>query len=166
MLFRSAAINQYSETDECRFFFSIGMFDAQSLLQQIVTLEYFLELDHAERIEEFRNLPGIKELYRSRFSKIGLETSLPDSLEADKKLRTEALEKLSQNLNSIAETKDEAVFLGRFVFLGKRFHPMTLYNYAFDSQGMIQRGDNNQEVIIEGSYPKVDRKSTRLNSSH
>ncbi|MFM8313111.1 MAG: hypothetical protein ACKOA8_02390 [Deltaproteobacteria bacterium] len=153
------AINQYSENDECRFFFSIGMFDAQSLLQQIVTLEYFLELETAERLDEPRNLIGIKELYRSRFTKLGLEPNQPESLEANQQLRAEALEKLSQNLNSLADSKEEAVSLGRFVFLGKRFHPMTLYDYDFNSDGMIRRGENNQEILVDGSYPRVAKEN-------
>jgi len=149
------ALSAYPEDDECRFYFSVGMFDAQGLLQQIVTLEYFLEIQNAENQGALGQFTGIEELYQSRFQKLGLDSSLIVKLKQNVPLRSEAIGKLSLTLNAIAEQKNEAVFLGRFVFLGAPFAPMTLFDYVFDTNGKIKKGDNNQELITEGSYPRA-----------
>lgn len=149
------ALAQYPEDNECRFYFSVGMFDAQGLLQQLATLEYFLEIQNAEKQGTTTQLQGIEPLYQSRFKKLGLDSALASNLKKDEKLRAETLVKLTNHLNEIAEQKNEAVFLGRFVFLGEPFIPMTLFDYVFDSEGNIKKGDNQQELICEGSYPRT-----------
>lgn len=149
------ALAQYPETHECRFYFSLGMFDAQGLLQQQATLEYFLEIESAESDGALTRLIGIEELYQARFKKLGLDSNFTQSLKSNVKLRKESLEKLSQQLNILAEEKNEAVFLGRFVFLGNYVGTMTLFDYVFNADGKIRKGDNQQELITEGTYPKT-----------
>lgn len=149
------ALASYQENNPCRFYFSVGMFDAQGLLQQMATLEYFLELDQFKNLSALQNLNGIKQVYRSRFQKVGLDKNLIESLEINLSLRQESLSKLTTNLNSIAEQKNEAVFLGRFVFLGNSFSVMTLYDYVFEGNGLVKKGPNGQELIEDGTYPKI-----------
>ena len=148
-------LSRYSEDDECRFYFSVGMFDTQGLVQQQTTLEYFLELQIAEAQNNPNQLKGIETLYQERFKKLGLTASLTETLKNNIALRTQSLEKLTTQLNSLAEEKNEAIFLGRFVFLGSPFGVMTLYDYVFEADGTIKKGANAQELITEGSYPKT-----------
>lgn len=151
-----AALNTYSEEENsCRFYFSVGMFDAQSLLQQITTLEYYLELDEINKRQTFNTFAAIKNLYRTRFQKIGLGLNEINTVEKDDKLRAEALGKITQHLNQVAESKGEAIFFGRFVFVGNSMPVFTLYDYDFDSTGKIKIDANRQELITEGSYPKI-----------
>ncbi len=149
------ALSNYAEDNECRFYFSVGMFDTQGLMQQLATLEYFLELRSSESTRTQNNIKGINNLYQSRFKKLGLASDFITTLSENNKLKDNAIEKITTSLNAVAEQKNEAVFLGRFIFLGHSFQPMTLYDYVFDSNGFIKKGDDNQELLVEGSYPKI-----------
>ncbi|MFM8314621.1 MAG: hypothetical protein ACKOA8_10080, partial [Deltaproteobacteria bacterium] len=149
------ALETYSQESPCRFYFSVGMFDAQALLQQMVSLEYFLELDQIKINQQTHTLVGVQSLYRDRFQKLGLDPKSLLSLQKDEKLRTEAVRNISDNLNKLADEKSEAIFLGRFVFVGHSMPVFTLFDYDFEPSGKIKVGDNNQELILEGSYPRI-----------
>lgn len=149
------ALQTYSEENPCRFYFSVGMFDAQSLLQQISSLEYFLELEKIAQDNKTHTLNAIKLLYHSRFQKLGLTAENISKLETDPELRSSAVAKLTQQLNEAANLKNEAMFLGRFVFVGNSMPVLTLFDYDFDSAGNFVKDNNGQEQVIEGSYARL-----------
>jgi hypothetical protein len=151
-----SAMAEYSANNPCRFYFSVGMFDAQALMQQMATLEYFLELKYSQDEKTNNSLRDLKQLYRIRFQKLGLESSVIESLDQNADLINESLQNLISRLNSVADQKDESVFFGRFVFVGKQFDRlMTLYDYALDSNGNFKTDTHNQPILEEGSYSKI-----------
>jgi hypothetical protein len=151
-----SAMAEYPANHPCRFYFSVGMFEAQALMQQMTTLEYFLEIKYSQEEIANQKLKSVKQLYRTRFQKLGMESDLVESINTDSDLRERALQNLTQRLNSVAEEKNEAVFFGRFVFVGRPFSRlMTLYDYTFDSEGNFKTDSLNQPVLEEGSYSKI-----------
>lgn len=150
-----SALNTYSEEQPCRFYFSVGMFDAQGLLQQMATLEYFLELNQLEERNNPSALAAIKKLYYSRFKKLGFDNEAISKLDNNVELKNSSVKAITLSLNEIADSKSEAVFLGRFVFVGNSMPVLTLFDYDFDGSGNIKVDKNNQEQVVQGSYQRL-----------
>jgi hypothetical protein len=148
--------------DECRFFWSMGVYDAQMAFQQMIAAEYMLELaDIEEQDPAYSYASAVKEIYEERFKRAGISTKKFEAIEADLSLRREAVNNLTKSLNKSANTVGKAIPLGRFVFTGLG-SGYTLYDYEKQlGQGII-RDDKGQPKLGQGSYQRIAAKNYHM----
>jgi hypothetical protein len=140
----------------CEVAFSLGAYQAKSLLSQNILMEWMLEIDRLNydltQIED----SGIKKHYQMRFDAAfmngdEMQATLND-LPLVKKSVTNFLNFLKQK--SI-ETRKPIPF-GRFIYTAYK-GLMTLYNYNKNKMGQIQYDEKNNPLLVEGNYIKLSK---------
>jgi hypothetical protein len=151
-----AAIEQVAK--ECRFYFSMGIFDAKEIANQRTILEYIFEYDY----EREANQPAVVlQKITARYTKaLGSSAQLLNAFKPGSETWVNAKSKISQNLKALAREERKAVLFGdRFVFTsgGPEF-AMTTVDYEYDGSGNIIRQADGTPKSKEGGYvQRVDR---------
>lgn len=125
------------ESEECRYFFSIGAFDAVHLFQQQVMVEYLLErrVSGAARVSGPR-WASIRGLYENRLRLAFAEEGTLARLEEPAFERV--TEEMIARLRVIAAESGKPVPMGRFLIAPAAHIPvMTAFEYGFESDGSI-----------------------------
>ena len=152
-------------TEDCQFYTSLGLHDAQSTVRLQTLQEFMLEYRMAKEEGTFdtKRWGSLLGHYHSRLEAIGLdEPSDLKSLMSDESVIRQSNDQLTKALNEIADERDEAVPFGRFLFVGQHSAGFTAYDFTFDEDGTFQTDDSGREQLAPGSY---QRSAARLFAS-
>ena len=149
-------------TDDCRFYASLGLHDAQSTVRLQTIQEFMLEYLTAKEegyfgSEQWHALVGH---YQARLEAIGLNK--PDDLKKllkDPTTIEQSNDQLIRALNSIADERGEAVPFGRFLFIGRHSSIHTVFDFTFNQTGSFLKDESDEPILSSGSY---QRSATRL----
>jgi len=121
--------------DDCRFFWSMGLFDAKYCFQQNVVVEYILEIHDAHlRGNAHTDPPSVKKLFAERFKLAGLDLHLLQKMDYGTDLFSNIYVSFTEQATKTAQQLDQALPIGRFVITSGA-GILTAYDYLRDKKG-------------------------------
>lgn len=152
-----AQAGERSDSELCRFFWSMGALDGMQVYQQQIIWEWFLELNEFPgHAEDPRAKALWRDFYQDRFAHAGIDPTPVMEVAANWNSLAERLDEFTNQQKRLADTEQRAVPWGRFVFLGKDLPVHSLYRYQFTAGGAGQVelvfDDHNNPVLKVGSW--------------
>jgi hypothetical protein len=141
---------------KCEVAFSLGAYQAKSLLSQNILMEWMLELYRLNydliKIES----SGIKKYYGQRFNAAFMNGDEMQATLNDLPLVKKSVTKFLNFLQEKSLGNRKPIPFGRFIYTAHK-GLMSLYNYKKNEVQQIQFDVKNNPILVEGNYIKLSK---------
>jgi hypothetical protein len=140
----------------CEVAFSLGAYQAKSLLSQNILMEWMLELHQLKYNLEAINHSGLKKYYQERFNQAFMNGDEMNNSLTDLAFVEKSVQNFLTFLTEKSLQTKKPIPFGRFIFTVKK-GLMKLYDYSKDDSGKILFDGDNNPLLVEGNYIKFSK---------